>query len=145
MNIDNIEDVQDSLCYKKFKSKEQGKTIALGYNFDGIAPYNVSSYDLWPFYLNVLNLPFEERFKEEKCGCCWMWGGHHKPAPNIFMRPIQRELDDLKTQGIDAEPNESGSVDNYKVSVVSGTCDVPARCAFFNSKGTVDTTLVLDA
>jgi len=86
LNDENIEDIYDTEVYKKFENNPNhlGKNkISLGWNTDGMAPYNSSTYSLSPFYLVVNELPPEDRFKKENVIIGGLWGSKHKPNPNL--------------------------------------------------------------
>lgn len=108
--------------------------ISLTWNTDGVSPHNSSYFPLWPFYFVINELAPEERYKKENMIIGGLWGSHEKPNPNVFLRPLYNELDELCTNGINVKKEGSDAETQCRVTVLCGTCDSPAKSTLFNIK-----------
>lgn len=129
----NIEDVYDSVCYKKLfenvKSTELRNVITFTFNTDGVPIFKSSKTSVWPIFLMVNELPYKMRVSREYMLLAGLWCGSSKPQMNMFLSPLHASLQKL-SRGVDVFRNNALTV--VKGFLLSISCDLPARSAVLN-------------
>ncbi|KAE8741568.1 hypothetical protein FOCC_FOCC012905 [Frankliniella occidentalis] len=128
-NPENYEDIYDGEIYKS-NSPIGPLDITCMWNTDGLSLYKSSSFQVWPFYFSINELPPHLRYKEENILLGGIAFGYEKPHPNLLMKPIFEEVKMLRTTGIDVTLPNSNSPVNIKCNIVCGSCDAPAKAVF---------------
>jgi len=62
-----------------------------------------------------------------------LWFGDKKPNPNIFLRPLHRDLESFKTDGHLFQINNRAPI-RVKGKMICCVCDLQAKCKFMNFK-----------
>ncbi|XP_045188652.2 uncharacterized protein LOC123546448 [Mercenaria mercenaria] len=130
------EDVYDGKVWKDFQTLdgkpflEDGKTFGLMLNVDWFQPYEHVVHSVGVIYLSIMNLPREERFREENLMVVGLIPGPNEPAGNIntFLTPLVNELKKLE-KGV----NLSGNI--YRAALLCVAADLPAvrkTCGFLS-------------
>ncbi|KAE8737297.1 hypothetical protein FOCC_FOCC017241 [Frankliniella occidentalis] len=127
---ENYEDIYDGEVYKSFAANMGPLDISCMWNTDGISLYSSSSFQVWPFYFSINELPPHLRHKEENILLGGIAFGYEKPHPNLLMKPIYDEVKLLQTKGIDVVVPDSTSPVNIKCNVLCGSSDAPAKACF---------------
>ncbi|XP_019624867.1 PREDICTED: uncharacterized protein LOC109470372 [Branchiostoma belcheri] len=108
--------------------------LALMLNCDWYQPYKHSEYSVGVLYLVILNLPREERFKEENLIIVGLIPGPKEPKLDIntFLEPLVEELQDL-WNGVLLRDNSSCGAHIYRAALVCLSSDIPAirKCGGF--------------
>ena len=76
----------------KGKFLSQRWNLALGINTDGVSPYKSSTYQMWPIFWQILDLPPDLRFQTKYTRLCGLWFGKTKPVMNLFFNPFHSEI-----------------------------------------------------
>ncbi|XP_034253671.1 uncharacterized protein LOC117652688 [Thrips palmi] len=134
INKDNYEDILDGGFYKQAQQFLEENDLTATWNSDGVSLYESSNFDIHPFYLVINELPPSERYKTENMLLAGIWGSKTKPHPNIFLQPIVKEMEKLKT-GVKVVNANLGCEQTVRLLTLCGTCDTPARAIFLNMKG----------
>lgn len=72
--------------------------------------YKSSNFQIWPFFLDINELPPHLRGKQEYMLLAGLAFGTEKPVPNLLLRPINEEFKLLK-KGINVSvPNSDSPV-----------------------------------
>ena len=132
-------DIYDGRVWRNFKSAE-GKpffdapnTFGCMWNLDWFQPYKDSVYSVGVIYLSFLNLPPQERNKEENVAVVGIIPGPQEPSRNVnsFLDPLVEELldfwDDVWLDCPSTGPRFC------RLAVLCVTCDIPASrklCGF---------------
>ncbi|XP_035697293.1 uncharacterized protein LOC118430485 isoform X2 [Branchiostoma floridae] len=108
--------------------------LAFMLNCDWFQPYKHSEYSVGVLYLVVLNLPREERFKEENMIVVGIIPGPKEPKLNIntFLEPLVEELQYL-WKGVLLQDNSDLEEQLYRAALVCLSSDIPAarKCGGF--------------
>lgn len=99
-NMQNLEDIYDGQMYQDL-SKPPGilsddRNISFMWNTDGLSLYKSSKFQVWPFYLVINELPYNERYRKENLLMAGLWFGQRKPFPSLFLHTISDELVQLR-------------------------------------------------
>lgn len=135
---DNYEDIYDGQVYKQLSEPgnhlSYRNNISFSWNTDGVSLYKSSKFQIWPFYLSINKLPYIYRTRKENLLLAGLWFGPKKPRPQIFLKNISDELNELENDGINI--HVPGNVQRIHVhaKVICGTCDLPAKALFLNMK-----------
>ncbi|KAK3921762.1 Nuclear distribution protein PAC1 [Frankliniella fusca] len=134
-NPNNVEDVYDGELYKAAEQDilSELTNISLMWNTDGLQIFNSTSFSLWPWYFVVNELPPEKRYLSENMLIAGIWGSATKPHPNVYLKPIHRDVK-LLEKGIKVQFYGDVSWHLIRGCVLCGTCDAPARALFMNMK-----------
>lgn len=100
---------------------------------DGISIFKSSRYSIWPFYLVINELPYQERFKMENLILIGLWSGHGKPDANLFLSPFVDNFKNL-LRGIRIEIPHLNLSPLIRGLILWGTGDLPAKSLFLNFK-----------
>ena len=134
-NPNNFDDIYEGEVYTEL-SQDGGiladhRNISFTWYTDGISIYRSSKFSIWPLYLIINELPFDERTKKESIILAAMWFGEDKPIPKLLLEPLVPSIMELR-QGIDLYiPNTDIPV-HVKGIIICGTCDLPAKALFLN-------------
>ncbi len=133
--VNAFEDIYDGQCYRDAQRifADVDHWLTLLWNTDGFAVFKSSKYEIWPFYLSVNELPPWLRFKKQYVLLGGLWFGNCKPDPNLFLKPLYDELKLLQEGFLF---NVLGYVEPilYKVGLLAGTLDAPAKALFMGLK-----------
>ena len=131
----NIEDIYDGLIYQKhFKNYgflANPDNISFLWNTDGMPLFKSSKISIWPIFLIINELEPRLRFKSENIIFAGIWYSSKKPEASLFLKPLYKELKDLK-EGIKVSI-PTADTDTYsskliKAILIAGTFDLSARC-----------------
>ena len=111
-------DVYDGRVWREIRSKssepffEIPRRYGLTMNVDWFQPYKHSPYSVGVIYLAIMNLPREERFKQENIIIAGIIPGPDEPSKDIngYLEPLVSELISLWEEGIEYQ-----AVDDTKV------------------------------
>ena len=128
-----MSDVYDGDVWKNFKgpSGESFFDNPFSYgctlNLDWFQPYENQQYSVGILYLCILNLPSEERYKEENIAVIGIIPGPHEPGKNVnsFLDPVIAELIELYN-GAWIEIEKLGDLRFCYLAVICASCDIPA-------------------
>lgn len=132
-------DIYDGRVWKNFKNAE-GKpffdapnTFGCMLNLDWFQPYKDSVYSVGVIYLSFLNLPPQERSKEENIAVVGIIPGPGEPSRNVnsFLDPLVEDLLDF-WDGVWLDGPSTGPR-FCRLAVLCVTCDIPASrklCGF---------------
>ena len=114
--------------------------LCLSLNVDWFNPYKETPYSVGAIYLCVLNLPRNERFKEENV-IVGMIPGPNEPKQHIntFLRPMVRDLQVLCDGVTFQNPSSILGLTSLRATLVCIACDLPATrkvCGFSNFNAT---------
>lgn len=122
----------ESQSYNHFSSPHD---IALALSTDGFTPFKRGKQTCWPIILYNLNLPPEERFKQDNIICVGVIPGPKKPKDiDSFLWPLVEELLQLSA-GVPAFDAASGKAFTLRAYLVLGTGDIPAMSMVMRMKG----------
>uniref|UniRef100_A0A1A7YTN3 Transposase domain-containing protein n=1 Tax=Iconisemion striatum TaxID=60296 RepID=A0A1A7YTN3_9TELE len=112
--------------------------FALMLNVDWFQPFKNAPYSVGAIYLVILNLPREERFKEENMILVGLIPGPKEPSLNInvFLDLLVDELQEL-WHGVILEDNSFIGHQVYRAALLCLASDIPAtrKCAGFVGHG----------
>ena len=131
----NIEDIYDGCLYKEQVKNgflKDKNNISLMWYTDGIPLFKSSKFSIWPVYFSINELPFKLRICTDNMLFGGLWFGDSKPVMSTFLKPFHETLNNLYSKGVDVDCNYCKSNHNVKGIVLSGTCDLPARCIVYN-------------
>ncbi|KAE8743371.1 hypothetical protein FOCC_FOCC011023 [Frankliniella occidentalis] len=97
---------------------------------DGAALYESANVSVWPVYITINELPYEDRFKKENILLPAIWCGPTKPPGNVLLASCYPELAVL-ANGVKLEAKDIGEV-KVSIRVVAATGDTPARSLMLN-------------
>ena len=132
-------DIYDGRVWKNFKNAEgepffnAPNMFGCMLNLDWFQPYKDSIYSIGVIYLSFLNLPPQERNKEENIAVVGIIPGPHEPSRNVnsFLDPLVEELLDF-WDGVWLDSPSTGPK-FCRLAVLCVTCDIPASrklCGF---------------
>ena len=134
-NLANFDDIYEGQVYTKLSQDgeilEDHRNISLTWYTDGISIYKSSKFSIWPLYLMINELPFEERTKKESIILAAMWCGEDKPIPNLLLDPLVSSIMELR-EGIDVKIPNTEIPLHVKGIIICGACDLPAKALFLN-------------
>lgn len=131
-----FEDIYDGKVWKELQKVdgkpflENGRTFGFMLNVDWFQPYKHVGHSVGVVYLSIMNLPREDRFKEENIMVVGLIPGPNEPAGNIntFLKPLVDELKQLE-KGVSIFENM------YKAALLCVAADLPAvrkTCGFLS-------------
>ncbi|KAK3911696.1 tRNA pseudouridine(38/39) synthase, partial [Frankliniella fusca] len=135
MNNNSYEDVYDGEIYKaavRDHMSDNYTWLTFMWNSDGFSLFKSSTFQVWPIYLTVNELPPYLRFRRENMLLAGLWFGLEKPDINLFLKPIHEEFLLLRN-GIQYYVHSHGLKD-FKGAILCGTCDAPATALFRRHK-----------
>lgn len=138
---DLLGDIYDGRIWKNFKNAEgepffdAPNTFGCMLNLDWFQPYKDSIYSVGVVYLSFLNLPPDERNKEENIAVVGIIPGPQEPSRDVnsFLDPLVEELLEF-WDGVWLDcPNTGPSF--CRLALLCVTCDIPASrklCGFLS-------------
>ena len=115
--------------------------LCLGLNIDWFNPFEETHYSVGAIYIVVLNLPRNDRFREENIILVGMIPGPNQPKDDIntYLAPLVRELHVL-FQGITFQnPSTTLGFSTLRAVMACIACDIPATrkvCGFSSFNAT---------
>ena len=137
-----MSDVYDGQVWKDFQSEKYNKFLqnrrcyGLMLNFDFFQPYKHTPESYGVFYMTLINLPREQRFKRENILLVGIIPAfEHEPGNlNPFMQPLVDELQQFWSPGIRLFTAESPKFRlQFRLALMCVACDIPAArkvCGF---------------
>ena len=140
---DNIEgtynDVYDGKVWRDFLQYDDKPFLSLPFNYalhlnvDWFQPFEHTQHSEGAIYLTILNLPREERYRQENVMLVGVIPGPHEPKLNInsFLEPLVEELLEL-WDGVIMETAQNVEV-LVRAALICVACDIPAArkvCGF---------------
>ena len=127
-------DIYDGQVWKEWENFDDvlflGKpnNYAFMLNVDWFQPFTHSIYSVGVIYLVLLNLPRNERFKEENINIVRIIPGPHEPKLTIksFLQTLVAELNILWSQGIRVKPHGCKTMYFFRADLICVVCDIPA-------------------
>lgn len=132
---ENLEDIYDGSVYKELESSgflSSKNNISFTWNTDGFPIFKSSKFSIWPLYLQINELPYEQRIKKENVILAGIWFGKHKPRPNLFLCSFRESLKKLY-KGVIFITNLKEKI-KVRGLIICGTCDLQAKSLFLNMK-----------
>lgn len=129
-----ISDVYDGSIYKNLFNKgflNDPNSLSFGFNTDGVPIFKSSKVSMWPVYLLINELPILDRKVRENVVFYGVWIAPKKPVMWSFLKPLYDDISKLEN-GVDLV-DHSGSKFVCKATLLTCTCDLPARCLISNS------------
>ncbi|CAD6241206.1 GSCOCG00009214001-RA-CDS [Cotesia congregata] len=126
-------DIYNGSLYQSFVANgflANQDNISLTWYTDGIPVYKSSKVSMWPVYLSINELPFVERTKRQNLLMIGLWFGPQKPNANNYFYKFYKQFKTL-SRGINVTVS-TNDIKNIKAVLLFGTCDLPAKCQFFN-------------
>ncbi|XP_016126124.1 uncharacterized protein [Sinocyclocheilus grahami] len=112
--------------------------LAMMLNVDWFQPFKNAPYSVGAIYLVILNLPCEDRFKEENMILVGLIPGPKEPSltMNAFLDPLVDELEELWS-GIILEDSSFLGYQVYRAALLCLASDIPAsrKCGGFVGHG----------
>ena len=141
-----MSDVYDGNIWKEWQCWKGRNFLSLPYslattlNLDWFQPYTHVNYSVGVFYMVILNLPREERYKIENIVLLAIIPGPREPklTVNSFLGPLVEELKDL-WEGVPISLASKETV-IVQLAVVCIACDIPAvrkLCGFASHSATL--------
>ncbi|XP_035665651.1 uncharacterized protein LOC118408900 [Branchiostoma floridae] len=126
-------DVFDGQIWKDFQVVDgepflaEPCNLALMLNVDWFQPYKNIKESIGIMYLSVMNLPREQRFKEENIIVVGIIPGPHEPKLHIngFLEPLVEELQKL-WKGLWLHDSSLVKKQRYRAALLCLACDIPA-------------------
>uniref|UniRef100_A0ABD2XQ09 Uncharacterized protein n=1 Tax=Trichogramma kaykai TaxID=54128 RepID=A0ABD2XQ09_9HYME len=129
----NYEDICDGLVYKSLPDDftDNPNNITFTWDSDGFPLFKSSKFSVWPVYLMINELPYQDRKQKKNNIVAGLWCGTSKPLVHLFISPFEQGLQQLYS-GVNFQvPNEPGIV-KVRGLIACGTCDLPAKALFLN-------------
>ena len=143
-NKDRMNDVYEGRVWQDNLQFFQQNGIGLMMNIDWFKPFGSFKYSIGAIYLVIMNLPREERFKEENMIIAGLIPG--KKEPNCYqmdniLKILIQELNSLERHNLFTIKNESSQNISLfcKVRLLCVACDIPAArkvCGFLSHNAT---------
>lgn len=124
----HFRDVTDGNLYKdrmQQSASNNGYTLSLTFNCDGVPVFKSSSFSIWPVLCVVNELPSAIRADHILMAALWFGAG--KPNMAVFLEPFVTECTSLASEGFVYTCSVTGNTVCCKVKVVVGICDAVAR------------------
>lgn len=129
-----ISDIYDGTLYQThFRSGflANPNNISFTWYTDGIPIFKSSKISMWPVYLTINELPFKHRKKRQNTLLLGIWYGDQKPSMNTFIYQFRPQLEQIFNDGINVTLPDNERI-TVRGIVLSGTCDLPAKCNCLN-------------
>ena len=134
-NPNSYDDIYEGEVYTELNQNDgilaDPRNISFTWYTDGISIYRSSKFSIWPLYLIINELPFDERTKKENIILAAMWFGEKKPIPHLLLVPLDPSIMELR-QGIDVNIPNTEIPLHVRGIIICGTCDFPAEALFLN-------------
>lgn len=137
-----ISDIYDGEMWNDFNSCKHSNFLhnkrcyGLMLNFDFFQPYKHTTDSYGVFYMTLMNLPRDQRFKQENVLLVGIIPAfEHEPTSlNSFMKPMVAELKQFWSPGVRLFTAESPKFKlQFKLALMCTACDIPAArkvCGF---------------
>ena len=126
-------DIYDGEIYRELSRENEilsvKNNIAFQWYTDGVQIFRSSKYNIWGFFLVILELPYKLRYEVENVLLIGLWFGEKKPNPNLFLTPLKESLKSIY-HGIKVYAKDLESYIDIRGIIISGTCDLPAKALF---------------
>lgn len=129
----SISDIYDGALYKEWMANgflANPNNISFSWYTDGVPVFKSSETGVWPIYLTINELPFEERKKIENTLLVGLWFGDQKPAANSFVYKFRSQFEKI-AEGLDIHLRENQTI-RVRGILLMGTCDMQAKSLFLN-------------
>lgn len=127
------QDIYDGSVYQDLVNKgilgKDGRLSGQLYA-DGAALYVSANVSVWPVFVNINELPYEDRFKKQNILLPVLWCGPTKPPINLLLSAAFPDLQAL-ANGVKLEAKNVGEKE-VKLIIISATGDTPARGMMLN-------------
>uniref|UniRef100_A0ABD2W6M6 Uncharacterized protein n=1 Tax=Trichogramma kaykai TaxID=54128 RepID=A0ABD2W6M6_9HYME len=125
------QDVYDGSIYKEFLQTIPSDEIWITFMWytDGVRIFKSSKYNIWGFFLIILELPYTERYKVENMILVALWFGEKKPVPNIFLKFLYSTMKELR-KGVNIYVEDLKKNVDLHAAIICGTADLPAKALF---------------
>ena len=128
-----LHDINDGSIQKELSKTNnilsEKNNISLMWYTDGVRIFKSSKYNIWGFFLVILQLPYNARYKLENLLLVAVWFGDKKPVPNLFLEPIKNSLKDLY-KGVELYTKDLDKILKVRGVILCGTADLPAKAQF---------------
>nr|XP_012234439.1 PREDICTED: uncharacterized protein LOC105679152 [Linepithema humile] len=133
---DVITDVYDGSLYRKWVDNgflRNPDNISFSWYTDGVPVFKSSKISMWPLYLTINELPFNERKKRKNTLLLGLWYGDKKPNANSFIYKFREALEEI-SKGIEIEVKRYNNIELKTIRgvLLMGTADLPAKSDFLN-------------
>ena len=143
-----MSDVYDGRVWSDFQSEkffnflQNKRCYGVMLNFDFFQPYKHTPESYGVFYMTLMNLPRDQRFKQENVLLVGIIPAfEHEPNLNSFMKPIVRELKEFWNPGVKLFTAESPRFKlHFRLALMCVACDIPAArkvCGFMGHGATL--------
>ena len=147
VSTEYMNDVYDGNIWKEWQCWNGRNFLSTPYslvtslNLDWFQPYSHVNYSVGVFYLVILNLPREERYKMENVILLAVIPGPKEPklTVNSFLAPIVEELQEL-WKGVPILLGSMNKTVIVRLAVICIACDIPAArkiCGFAGHMATL--------
>ncbi|XP_074100574.1 uncharacterized protein LOC141528425 [Cotesia typhae] len=130
----NITDIFDGELYKTWTDNgflSNPNNISFTWYTDGVPVFKSSKISVWPIYLTINELPFEDRKKNFNTLLLGLWCGDKKPHFNSFFYAFRPVFESLLLDGIKVFcPGENEIT--VRGALLMGVCDLPAKIDSLN-------------
>lgn len=127
---DTMRDLYDGKIYQQFikslPADDGVHHISLCLSDDGSALFKTNSVEVWPIFVNVLELSPDVR--GHKLLLAGLWFGSKKPIQDLFLKPFIAHTNDLSEIGFEIQVADN-QVWRMKAHLIACCCDAPARAA----------------
>lgn len=128
-----LADIDDGTAFKNIAAKYPNvKILGLTMNIDGAAMYRSSKGSLWITQIYQNYLPPNMRYRPENILIVSLFYGVKKPNVFQLLSQLAMELDDCEITVFNGDQFE-----NFVPTIVTASCDLPARAMLQNFKGPV--------
>ncbi|KAK3909500.1 Leucine--tRNA ligase [Frankliniella fusca] len=135
LGVNTYDDIYDGNIYKTLSARgnilSDANNISFCWHTDGIKLTAASDSELWPFYLTINELPFQERTKPENVLLAGIWFGARKPVPHLFLKGIREDFHSLN-KGVQFKVPGASEPVLVRGIVICGVCDLTAKALFLN-------------
>ena len=100
--------------------------IQLNLNLDGVPIFKSRKFSIWPFWLQVVNLPPKLRSSFKNNLLLGLWQGISKPDWETILPKISFEMESLE------KPSFNEHIGTFKCKFCLLICDMPAKAAALN-------------
>ncbi|CAL1685139.1 unnamed protein product [Lasius platythorax] len=128
-----ITDIYDGQLYQAWVNNgflSDPRNISFSWYTDGIPVFKSSKISIWPVYLTINELPFNERKKRENTLLLGYWFDDKKPHMNFLIYKFRQELEQI-FEGIKINLPDNNNI-IVRGIVLMGICDLPAKSECLN-------------
>jgi hypothetical protein len=132
VNIDDngpIRDLYDGSVYQKFAKnlpiERSFRHVSCCFSFDGSPLFKTNHKEIWPIFVNVLELP--PRMRGHNLMIAGLWFGRKRPVTDVFLQLFIEHMNGLSINGFRIKvANEEWKMKAY---LLGSCCDAPARAS----------------